>query len=81
MVRAMSATKSKRTIYKVDLNEFLKIMAQIANGSVIQCHPTALRLVRKCVVAMKGADKRELTDAEAAELIKRPSRSQKLKEE
>jgi len=72
MEKATSVKKRvSRTVYRVDLNSFLKLMGNVVDGALVQGHPSAIGYVRKCVTAVKGADKRELSPTEASDLLKR----------
>jgi hypothetical protein len=62
--------KISRTVYRVDLKEFLNVCGRIATGNFPVNIYEAMRVVRKCVYAQKGNEKRELTEVEAAKLIK-----------
>lgn len=61
--------KSSRTVYKVNLDEFLNIAGQIGAGTMMQGQYDALDIVRKCVYAQKGLERRDITEEESAKLL------------
>lgn len=60
-----------RTIYKIDNKEFQKHVARIATGNFRASHEIALDIVRTCVYAQKGLERKELSVTDAAEFIKK----------
>ena len=58
----------KRTTYKVDFNEFIRF-----GNKMIKYvgHPSVVDIIRSCVVAQKGNEKRAITREEAAKLLKK----------
>lgn len=63
--------KLSRTVYKVKLNEFLNIAGQISTGTMMQGEYDALDIMRKCLYAQKGLEKRDITVEESAKLLRR----------
>ena len=64
----MGKTQNKRTVYKVDLNDFLHFAAKMVPHIG---HPLVLTEIVNAVTAVKGAEKRAITKEEAGQLIRR----------
>jgi hypothetical protein len=61
--------KQERTVYKINLNKFYKHIARLATGGLKEGHPYAVKIMKECIFAKRGADIREITSQEAARLI------------
>jgi len=58
-----------RTVKKVKLIPFLKYAGRISNANLPQGQHQALQMIKDCLYAQKGIEKRELTLEEAAQQL------------
>jgi len=58
-----------RTIYKIDPKEFIKYAGRLAQGGLQRGHGNAINMVKDCMYAQLGQQRRKLTDVEAAQQI------------
>ena len=67
----MAATgKNNRTVFRADIDELCKFAANANSGGLSKnCMTVAIELLRQCVYAQKGAERRILTDNEIIKLI------------
>lgn len=64
------ANQNKRTVYRANMDEIFKFAALVNSGGINKPYTqTAIQLLKRCVVAQKGAEKREITDDEVTQLI------------
>jgi len=62
--------KNSRTSYESDLNQICKFAAMMNSGGINRNSMTAAQeLIRQCVFARKGVEKRELSIEEITKLI------------
>lgn len=67
---ANSKNKNNRTIFKSDLDRVCKFAALMNSGGINRNSMTAAQtLLKQCVFAHKGVEKRELTIEEVTKLI------------
>lgn len=64
-------SKQKRTVYRVHLDKLIKYAARMSTGGLLQGHGNAIQMLRDCVYAQKGLEKRELDMSEAAGLLRK----------
>jgi len=68
----MPNQKTKRTVYRVEINELYRFAALLNSGGVNKpWSMAAVQLLKKVLYAQKGDDRRELTDDEVSNLIER----------
>lgn len=64
--------KISRTTYKIDEKGVSKLLAIIASYGLTTCgHDVAVKHARKIFFAVKGNDKRPITNEEASKLIRK----------
>ncbi len=62
--------KNNRTTYRADLDELCKFAAMMNSGGIKRNNMTVAQdLLRQCVFAYRGVEKREITNDEVTKLI------------